>query len=53
MKQVMRVKLYKNKFLNKHIESKLLQAEKDYENNKVIDGEEIFDEWKRKYRISN
>lgn len=41
----------KNNLLNRRIDEALLKSEADYENGRVRDAEEVFEEWKIKYGI--
>lgn len=41
----------KNNLLNRRIDEALLKSESDYENGRVRDAKEVFEEWKIKYGI--
>ena len=39
------------KRIDEEIEKKILESEEDYNNGKVRDAEDVFKEWKEKYKI--
>lgn len=39
------------KRIDEEIEQKILESEEDYNNGRVRDAEEVFKEWKEKYKI--
>ena len=51
MKQVTNIRKMEKELLKKDIEEHLLKSEKDIEEGRVFDAEEVFAEWKRKYGI--
>lgn len=47
----MSMEQYIEKMLDRDIDKKLIQSEEDYQNGRVKDADEVFNEWKAKYYI--
>lgn len=41
------------KLLDEEIQNNIYKAEEDYKNGRVIDAEDLFEEWNKKYEIQN
>lgn len=48
---IMSMEEYRKKLLDKQIENKLIESEKDIESGRVREAEEVFEEWQSKYGI--